>query len=72
MNGNLQRFWMVYGLDQGAPTVRHAAEHIAVAEAKRLARNNPGVEFYVLQSVARAVKADVVFERIEPSDEMPF
>lgn len=72
MSSKLQKFWMVYGLDQGAPTVRHQAEHIATAEAKRLARNNPGIEFYVLQSTHRAVKSDVVLERIEEDEKLPF
>ena len=72
MSEKPKHFWMVYGLDQGAPAVRHEAEHIATAEAKRLARNNPGIEFYVLESVARALKADVVFDRVEPIDDHPF
>jgi hypothetical protein len=68
----LKRFWMVYGVDQRAPAVQHSSEAVAIAEAQRLARNNPDVEFYVLESVARAVKADVVFERIERPDPIPF
>lgn len=58
-------FWMVYGGGQGAPRVMHATREIAEAEAKRLARNNPGVEFYVLESVSRAMKHDVEFVRID-------
>jgi hypothetical protein len=39
-----------------------------------LARNNPGIEFYVLKSTHRAVKSDVVLECIEPDadDRIPF
>lgn len=72
MSSNLQCFWMVYGADQRAPTVRHTSEAVAIAEAQRLARNNPGIEFFVLESVARAIKADVAFDRIERPDPIPF
>lgn len=65
-------FWMVYGVDQRAPVVRHSSEPVAVAEAQRLARINPGIEFFVLESVARAVKVDVELERIERPDPIPF
>lgn len=58
---------MIFGVGQNPPRVRHETEHAAFAEAKRLARNNPGVEFYVLESMARAVKDEVRFERMAPS-----
>lgn len=53
------RFWMVYGLHQGAPTARHKTEQSAIAEAKRLARLRPDVEFFVLETTHRVVKRDV-------------
>lgn len=64
-------FWMVYGMNQSAPVARHKTFESAANESKRLARSNPGVEFYVLATVARAVKADVDFRRID-TDEIPF
>lgn len=73
MNDN--PFWMVYGAGQGAPTARHGSQDIAETEARRLARNNPGIEFYVLQTVARAVKIDVQVTRFERRDidaDIPF
>lgn len=44
-------FWMVYGIGQGAPTVRHATETKALSEAQRLAKSNPDVKFCVMCSM---------------------
>jgi hypothetical protein len=52
-------FWMVYGAGQRAPTVRHKTPESAIAEARRLARVAPDVEFFVLQAIAHVVKRDV-------------
>ena len=59
-------FWMVYGMGQGAPTVRHASEEAAVAEASRLARRDPDVAFVVLRSTHSVLKRDVEVESIDP------
>lgn len=56
---NREQFWMVYGLHQRAPTVRHKSEGRAMAEAHRLARHNPGIEFFVLEATHHIVKRDV-------------
>lgn len=75
------RFWMVYGLHQGAPTARHKTEVSAINEAKRLARMNPDVEFFVLETTHHVVKRDVDvsqisasggFFRRDPDDDIPF
>jgi hypothetical protein len=75
-------FWMVYGMGQGAPTVRHASEEAAVAEATRLARRNPDVAFVVLAATHSVLKRDVEIDRIDadfaeiplwpPEDQPPF
>lgn len=73
-------FWMVYGDGQRAPTYKHDSEASAEVEARRLARLLPGTSFYVLETVARAIKPDVHFTRIErrergglsADDEIPF
>jgi len=54
-----QRFWMVYGMRQSAPVVRHHNEISALNEAKRLARAHPDVEFFVLETTHHVVKRDV-------------
>jgi hypothetical protein len=75
MSNEIEPFWMVYGEHQGPPTMRHASRVIADGEAKRLARNNPGIRFFVLESVAVAEKHDVSFTtltRRSIDDEIPF
>lgn len=64
-------FWMVYGLQQRAPVFRHKTEADAVEEATRLARCNPGVEFFVLESTHHVVKRDVDVTRIGHALERP-
>lgn len=56
-----ERFYMVYGFDQGRPTIRHDSYEIAKAEALRLSRVIPGVKFFVMETVAVAEKIDVQF-----------
>lgn len=51
----MKPFWMVYGIGQGGPTVRHGTEDKAQREADRLARANPGVT-YVLLEATKAVR----------------
>lgn len=53
------KFWMVYGLHQRQPVYRHKSQASAVAEAKRLARLHPEVEFFVLETTHHVVKRDV-------------
>jgi hypothetical protein len=54
-------FWMVYGLGQGAPTVQHSTFYFAKGEAHRLARNHPGIKFFVLRAVGVAERNDVTY-----------
>jgi len=54
-----EKFWMVYGDGQRAPTEKHASFEIAKLEAERLCRNNPGIEFFVLQPVSVSKRVDV-------------
>jgi hypothetical protein len=43
-------FYMVWNPFGRAPTVRHASEYAATAEANRLAVTHPGQRFYVLEA----------------------
>jgi hypothetical protein len=65
MDAATNPFWMVYGIGEGAPTARHDTEASAIAEASRLARNNPGVTFCVLAATHAVVKHDVEVRRID-------
>lgn len=57
-------FWMVYGLNQRAPTVRHKTEDSAVREAARLARAHPEITFFVLAATHRLRRNDVLVETL--------
>jgi hypothetical protein len=73
------KFWMVLGIgpSSGMPKYKHELELSAINEAERLAGQNPGTDFYVLQAthVSRKVNIETV-ELIEsdcPSGEnIPF
>lgn len=54
-----RKFWMVYGIDTGAPTVMHETIYAAQQEAKRLARKADGTVFVVLEAVGAVVKDDL-------------
>lgn len=62
-------FWMVKG--DGPSSVVHLDRSVAEAEAKRLARENPGKTFYVMQAVVAFVKDDVRRVELE-ADQVSF
>lgn len=45
-------YWLVHHVDGGYPRVKHSTKESAVAEAKRLAAENPGRVFTVLEPVS--------------------
>jgi len=63
-----QPFFMVYGLGQRQPTVRHKTRAHATLEAERLARAHPGIEFFVLRTISVSKKTDVLTEEMSPWD----
>ena len=67
---DIRKFWMVLG--SGAPTYRHYRPDDARTEATRLARQNPGQEFILLEAIGAVRKTDV--EWLDASDEadIPF
>ncbi|WP_420415273.1 hypothetical protein [Roseibium sp.] len=68
---NSDPFWMIYGIGQGRPSAQHRSYDVAAAEAKRLARQNPGVRFVVLQAIRAFEKLDVMETTISDPD-IPF
>ncbi|MBO29517.1 MAG: hypothetical protein CML61_12320 [Rhodobacteraceae bacterium] len=52
-----EAFWVVKG--NGPATFQHDTREQAEREAERLARQNPGRKFYVLETVCGFVKDDV-------------
>ena len=57
----MDKFWMVFGLGMSAPIVRHSTFTLAREEASRLARQNPGTKFVVLESCGDCVREDVTW-----------
>lgn len=71
MHVNTIKFWMVWGENGGAPSVRHSSPELAQREAERLAKVAPGQKFYVIEAKKVAVKTDTLtFELHE--EEIPF
>jgi hypothetical protein len=68
-----QPFFLVWCPTRGTPTVQQPSYSVAEGEAKRLARANPGEEFFVLAAVARVEKVDVGVTRfsIDPDKHAP-
>lgn len=52
-------FYMVWSPQGGYPTHKHGSQAGAINEAERLARNNPGREFYILQALEGRVVNDM-------------
>lgn len=68
-------FWIVWNpKGRYNPIHQHPTEEAAIAEAKRLAENQPGDTFNVLQSVGHALKPrePEIFERHDYDDGIPF
>lgn len=72
----MRKFWMVYGVRKKPPTKEHYAYEEAVKEATKLARENPGVVYIILEAVVKleTVKPappDVILERLSdlPEDD---
>ena len=53
MNDDNEVFWLVWSPQGNSPTVRHSTLDKANKEAQRLARENPGREFYTLEALER-------------------
>ena len=65
-----QVFFVVWNPQGRTPMVRHEREAIAIREAERLAAQNPGQRFYVLQSNTVSEHKNVTTTRLE--HELPF
>lgn len=68
---NHELFFVVWREDGGTPTYKHPNIQSAEAEAERLARMFPGINFHVLACVGTVKKQDVEWTRM-PVDDIPF
>ena len=60
-------FYMIFNGGKGgaSPTKQHRTEGEATTEARRLARAQPGDEFFVLRAIKRIVAIDVQEEKLD-------
>lgn len=63
-------FYVVWNPEHGIPRIRHQSRTAALAEAKRLAGDNPGQNFFVLVAQLRICREDPV--TVVELDEIPF
>ncbi|OMQ42040.1 hypothetical protein [Ensifer sp. 1H6] len=71
MSQPIAKFWMVYGLGQGAPRYEHLSKAGAQIEAARLAKANPGVTFVVLAAVDAVTASMPAVSRVEITKPVP-
>ncbi len=62
-----ERFWMLYAEGGRGPTHKHATYNSAYEEAERLVREENAGRVYVIEAVAMARAADVVWEELGPA-----
>lgn len=71
-----KKFWMVWNPNGRQPRYEHINRQSADMEAERLARDNPGEQFFVLKAVAGVVSEPKPVKQIKlrPAlpDEIPF
>jgi hypothetical protein len=77
----IEKFWMVWGVQRGAPRYQHRSKAAAQSEARRLADEAPGELFVVLAAVdafiapvldAQTVRLIKPAPHHEKLDEVPF
>lgn len=71
----MNTFWVIWRDGGGPPTVKHFSRGQAEVEAERLARENPGSRFILLEAKGACIKTDVFWQTAngDPDDiEIPF
>lgn len=70
-----KKFWMVYSPQGHAPTYKHWSRESADTEAVRLAKMNPGRQFFVLKAMAGFEAEEPAVKQVSlrhPDDQIPF
>jgi hypothetical protein len=68
----MEKFWMVWNPKRTSPTCQHKSIEAAVAEAERLARRDPGQEFYVLEALRMCQVPELPIKWTELEEPIPF
>lgn len=58
------KFWMVYCPTKNPPSFRHETRGLAESEAERLAKQNPGEIFVVLEAISTVVVSNLVWNNL--------
>ena len=69
-----ERFWLVWNPNGRSPTFRHHSRQSATTEAERLANQNPGLNFFILEAVAgrlAPIGEAAPIEFVEPDPSLP-
>ena len=66
----MMKFWLVWNERRGLPSHKHLTALEAKLEAERLARNNPGQNFHVLEWKGTATKVDIQW--VDEQSDIPF
>lgn len=72
MSKVIGEFWMVYSPSGRAPTYRHGTVESAKNEARRLANENQGCDFFVLKALGGYTMPRPGPEEIVIDDGIPF
>jgi len=70
MDENKAPFWLV--IKESDLPALHPTELSASSYAYELAKENPGIKYYVLIPVSKTFKKDVTVVRFLENDELPF
>lgn len=72
MNQSAEPFWFVWRIGGLPPKFKHLSFNSADIEAQRLAREHPGSEFVVLESVRSHQTQAVIITDMRPERGLPF
>lgn len=61
----MKSFYMIWNPEGRPPTHKHASFTLAKSEAHRLAKANPGQQFFILNAIGMVEKVETVYHDLE-------